>query len=155
MKAKFSSGVIFSDSVVKLLMSENSTVMVWRLLSPSSTSMIDGLPTIARKARGTKRSIEMLVSLRSRMVLRTASRIEAKLLASWPISSLRSVLAMAWVRSPSAMAPASPRRLNSGSRSCFCSSREAIQNTTGSSSASTTIDARKTWMTACRARPVS
>ncbi len=155
MKAKFSSGVIFSDSVVKLLMSENSTVMFWRLLSPSSTSTIDGLPTIARKACGTKRSIERLVSLRSRMVLRTASRIEAKLLASWPISSLRSVLAMAWVRSPWAMAPASLRRLNIGSRSCFCSSREAIQKITGSNSASTTIDATKTWRTASRARPVS
>ena len=129
--------------------------MFLRLLSPSSTSTIDGLPTIARKACGTKRSIEMLVSLRSVMVLRTASRMAAKLVASWPISSRRSVLAIAWSRSPWAMAPASPRRLNKGSSSCFCSSREAIQNTTGISSASTIIELMKTWMTASRARPTS
>ena len=59
------------------------------MLSPSLTDTIDGLPMMERKAFGTKRSIEVLVSRRSRIVRRTASRMVAKLVARWPISSRR------------------------------------------------------------------
>jgi hypothetical protein len=92
MKAKFSSGVIFSESVVKFLMIGEQhghvlALVVTQLDVDDRRLADDRQESLGHEAR----SIEMLVSLRSVMVLRTASRIEAKLLASWPdlIAALR------------------------------------------------------------------
>jgi len=155
MKVKFSSGVIFSDMPVKLRMSENSTVMFRRVLSPSLTETIEGLPIMERKARGTKRSIALFVSLRSRMVRRMESRMVAKLAARWPISSRRSVSAIARSRSPAAMARAWLRSVKSGFRSWRCSRREARRKTNGKAMASAMSEFSTTLLTATRARLVS